>query len=434
MRIKPFAEQGFFTQTHNLLYDVIMPIASGSEWKVLSFVLRRTKGKKRKNASLAYAEIKAGTGIKSDTTIANALEELTRAENSKFGSAVLLSQTAEERQVSRREATRYALNPSFGLDVIWIPNGDGDGTFVLQKEIQAAALALQKMECETAPSRSPKNGERKKIGTPENGERTKTRTPKNGVPITPKNGVRNVAPNIKIARGLTEEINEEVIQEVLSEEEEEEYAREDNLREGDIANSDEEISSSSSSSTSPNPNSQNSTQPVSDSPILTPPIFSALCDVCEFSPDSVTEKNLERMPPLIKWLRDSEGGKTEGGSGDDSTGGADDEIAAKIRAYFAHWDFPNPPALVQIRSEWRRMKSLYEKRTTPKTGIGNELGNGLENALEVRNEANQSDRSGSQPAFETSAERRAKRQNNYYNGLNERRADLERRKREAGLE
>lgn len=81
--IRPFGAPGS-THFDNVVLDYIMPRISGNAWKVLSFVIRKTwgwedKGTRsgRKEAdTLAYSQIKEGTGIRTNTTIARALDEL----------------------------------------------------------------------------------------------------------------------------------------------------------------------------------------------------------------------------------------------------------------------------------------------------------------------------------------------------------------------
>lgn len=76
MIVHPFADQGNFTQFHNVALDVIMPAISGSAWKVLCLIVRRTKGHHVEETNISYADIKAGTGLKNDNTVSNALKEL----------------------------------------------------------------------------------------------------------------------------------------------------------------------------------------------------------------------------------------------------------------------------------------------------------------------------------------------------------------------
>jgi hypothetical protein len=74
--IKPFAQQGHYTEAHNLIFDYIMPRVSPNAFKVLCLILRRTKGWGKSSESISYDDIIAGTGIKSDATISRAIIEL----------------------------------------------------------------------------------------------------------------------------------------------------------------------------------------------------------------------------------------------------------------------------------------------------------------------------------------------------------------------
>ncbi len=366
MRVKPFTDQGHYTEVHNLAFDYIMPRVSGSAWKVLCFIIRQTRGWGKKSEFLPYEAIKTGTGIKTDATVSKALQELMHEAN--WGSPIILKQDAETRGVSQREPTRYALNRAFEIRT-------------------QGELVLQKMKDENSETRSSKNEGRNEV-----------RPSKNEASRSSKNEGRKTAP-YKDTRGFTEERSEESY---YVNEEEEERVRED------ISSS---SSPSSSSSSSSNSDVSNLLSPL---PLLSnPPVFAALCDVCKFSPDSVTPKNLERMPLLIKWLRETEGGFS------------DDEIAAKIRAYFAHWDLEKPPHLAQIRSEWRRMKSLHEKRTV------------LQAQQENQPDKNQN---GSYPKpdytngiRESAAERRSREKGDIYEDLQRRERELNERKQRLGI-
>lgn len=142
-------------------------------------------------------------------------------------------------------------------------------------------------------------------------------------------------------------------------------------------------------------------------PPPTSPVTLALCEVCGLMLDTLTVRDRSELKELLPWLHE--------------VAGADDEaraIAVRQRYAPGIWDKPKPPHLSQIKPNWKRMEMIAAN---------------AKNSLEVTNGTNQSQRNGTKPAFETSAERRARRQSNYYDSLNERRADFERRKREAGL-
>ncbi len=75
--VKPF-ERGFFT-CHNAVTDVFMPALSGSAFKLLICALRQTEGWNKPQDTISYSQFKDKTGIRSNTTISNALSELLRA-------------------------------------------------------------------------------------------------------------------------------------------------------------------------------------------------------------------------------------------------------------------------------------------------------------------------------------------------------------------
>jgi phage replication O-like protein O len=74
--IRPFDPDKNYTQFHNYVLDTIMPQLSGNTWKVLCFIIRKTKGWNREEEQLSYSTIREGTGIKSDTTLSSVLREL----------------------------------------------------------------------------------------------------------------------------------------------------------------------------------------------------------------------------------------------------------------------------------------------------------------------------------------------------------------------
>ena len=73
---KPFARQGHFTTVDNAVFDEIMPELSGSEWKILCFIIRKTIGWKKESDEIAYSQFRDGAGIKSNTTVQKAINGL----------------------------------------------------------------------------------------------------------------------------------------------------------------------------------------------------------------------------------------------------------------------------------------------------------------------------------------------------------------------
>jgi len=77
--IRPFADQGNFTQIHNFVFDELMPKMDGTTFKVLMFIIRKTVGWGSEWDTLSYSQIMTGTGIASRATISkciNGLEEM----------------------------------------------------------------------------------------------------------------------------------------------------------------------------------------------------------------------------------------------------------------------------------------------------------------------------------------------------------------------
>ena len=76
MSIQPFDTRDNFTKFHNYTLDHIMPSLPPNAWKVLCFIIRKTKGWGKEIEQLSYSLIRQGTGIKSDETMRAALKEL----------------------------------------------------------------------------------------------------------------------------------------------------------------------------------------------------------------------------------------------------------------------------------------------------------------------------------------------------------------------
>ena len=82
MSDKPFQENNKYTQIHNYTFDLLMPVLTGTGFKVLCFIIRNTKGvtdnegNRVKVAPLSYSLIKEGTGIASSATLSEGIKEL----------------------------------------------------------------------------------------------------------------------------------------------------------------------------------------------------------------------------------------------------------------------------------------------------------------------------------------------------------------------
>lgn len=113
--VRPFDTRDSYTKMHNYAFDVIMPQLSGNTWKVLCFIIRKTKGWGKDAERLSYPTIKAGTGIASDTTLSKAIKELTE-----------LKYIETHADADRWQAHGYSLNTT--LEIEATPRNGVDAT------------------------------------------------------------------------------------------------------------------------------------------------------------------------------------------------------------------------------------------------------------------------------------------------------------------
>lgn len=105
MKIRPFARKGNYTAIDNAVLDHFMPLLSANAWKTLCFVVRSTKGRQEDSAQLKYDDIKDGTGISSNATLAKTILEL-------VGHNLIVVSTFKE-----YEGNYYELNCSLEIEV-----------------------------------------------------------------------------------------------------------------------------------------------------------------------------------------------------------------------------------------------------------------------------------------------------------------------------
>lgn len=105
--IRPFDEQGRYTEFHNYVLDCLMPQLSPNAWKCLCFIIRKTKGWHKDSDDLSFSQIKKGTGIKSDPTVSKALKELEQA------SCILVKRKPDDQWASNT----YRLNTALEITV-----------------------------------------------------------------------------------------------------------------------------------------------------------------------------------------------------------------------------------------------------------------------------------------------------------------------------
>lgn len=103
---KPFAMQGHYTEFANIVLDEIMPKLKGGEWKILSFIIRKTKGWHKDWDQISFSQIKKGTGLKHNQTVGRAIATLADL------GLVLVSDPDNV-----LEANSYSLNPDFTISI-----------------------------------------------------------------------------------------------------------------------------------------------------------------------------------------------------------------------------------------------------------------------------------------------------------------------------
>lgn len=247
----PFLEQGHFTPMHNSLFDYVQPRLSLSAWAVLCVIVRNTKGWGKKHDRISYSQIKCGTGIKSDATIAKALKEL--LSDTTFGTALVLCQTPEANRKSQRNGNDYALNPRFEVELF--------GPKTQQKP----------------RFRSLENEERTSEKVSKNEEREVFRSSKNEVVRSSKNED-------------TKEINKTIL--VTS-----------NVGVGGTNNVREKIEPAEPPARPPKQISQNSSsQNVVTAITIPSPIREALNSLCEYPPDENNPRDQQELKQLFPFL------------------------------------------------------------------------------------------------------------------------------------
>jgi len=115
MRINLFAQQGFYTEIHNALLDVVLPAIPPNAWKVLCVIVRQTKGWQRTVVGLSVPQIMELTGINSAHTIQKALQDLRSFQQNAKPIPLLI-----EQQENRWLPRVWALNRKAQID--WLPN------------------------------------------------------------------------------------------------------------------------------------------------------------------------------------------------------------------------------------------------------------------------------------------------------------------------
>ena len=138
--VYPFADlEAEYIKFSNALIDYAMPKLSGNAFKLLTFIIRKTKGWQKDWDRISYSQMTEGTGIKSRSTLSKVIEEL-------------LDEGCIFRKKSNNDTGldefEYSLNRSYTLSFPSPKNGLGN------IEIPSPEIVLvQKMDYP-----SPKNG------------------------------------------------------------------------------------------------------------------------------------------------------------------------------------------------------------------------------------------------------------------------------------
>lgn len=154
MKIQPFKkdpDREYIEKLSNHLFDYVMPSVSPTAWMVLCLIIRKTTGWRKESDNLSLGEIKKGTGIKSDTTIIKAVNEL---EEKGYIIANRHSQT--------RKANTYALNVSLEIELPTTPKNEVVTT--------TESIVEDEPTSESEVVTTPKNEVDKPLTTPKNGD------------------------------------------------------------------------------------------------------------------------------------------------------------------------------------------------------------------------------------------------------------------------
>lgn len=106
--IQPFIEQGHYTSVHDEIFDVVMPKCPPNAWKILCLVVRKTRGWRKEQDTIAYSQIREGTGIRSDETISKSLKWLIK-EN-------LLEVDRGKDRDGHQRVSKYSLNREYRIE------------------------------------------------------------------------------------------------------------------------------------------------------------------------------------------------------------------------------------------------------------------------------------------------------------------------------
>lgn len=99
--ITPYAEGNGYTQIDNALIDYVMPNIDANDWRVLCFIIRKTRGWHKESDRISLSQLEKGTGA-SRPTVAKSIKRLEE------GGHILVDRKTRTNNMS--------LNPDFVID------------------------------------------------------------------------------------------------------------------------------------------------------------------------------------------------------------------------------------------------------------------------------------------------------------------------------
>jgi phage replication O-like protein O len=189
MKIRPFADEDGYTAFSNYLLDIVMPSLPANAWKVLCFIVRKTRGWQKDMDRLSYGQIETGAGISSSATVSTALKLLLERE--------LIVQVPGNAWTSMG----YRINSALEIEV---QDSALEIEATLKIEVDSTSKikvpVLQKLKTQKKDSKEKKErdgGSAKRAPPPE---------PKDKKPTTPEPVVRTLADACKIDRSVATKV------------------------------------------------------------------------------------------------------------------------------------------------------------------------------------------------------------------------------------
>lgn len=114
MDVRIFDQQGFYTEVHNAILDVVLPAIPPNAFKVLLVITRQTKGWQRKVVMLSIHQIMRLAGIGSEHTAQAAIEALLKFQQHGKPKPLIIEQRPD-----KWSPRVFGLNR--GISITWLP-------------------------------------------------------------------------------------------------------------------------------------------------------------------------------------------------------------------------------------------------------------------------------------------------------------------------